>query len=481
MNHCHSSRVWVQGICLALIAAGGMIATVGCEVDSWMDPSVVGRWERTPTTVPILDRLDIIDEPAELQLPVTPVRAEDLIPDVREYVIGSGDLVTVTVFELIVPGVDAVQTRRVDETGRIRLPEIGEVKAAGATPSQLEDEVRNILERKGILRDAQVSVVLQESRQNTYSVIGAPVDSGTAIGTYVIPKPEFRLLEALALARGVPGRTRRLLVFRQTELTAEAAGEVGAPEGDQPGDAPIAPTDPTELIDDLMGGIDESAPEANNQPEDRPAPPAGVESGLDPAAGGTQWVEVDGKWVQAGPVADGDSIDPETATLDELGRHITQRIIEVPYDRLINGDMRYNIIVRPGDVIRVPDQAAGFVYIMGQINRPGAYTVPGEQDLTLKQLIASAGNLGGLAIPERVDLVRRIDAGHEAMVRLNLRAIFDGTEPDIFLKPNDLINVGTNFMATPIAIVRNGFRVTYGFGFILDRNFNTDVFGSGNL
>jgi polysaccharide biosynthesis/export protein len=94
-------------------------------------------------------------------------------------------------------------------------------------------------------------------------------------------------------------------------------------------------------------------------------------------------------------------------------------------------------------------------------------------------LIASGGGLSAIAVPERVDLIRRIGNDQEATIRLNLRAIFDGTEPDFFLKPNDQINIGTNMAATPLAIVRNGLRATYGFGFVLDRNFNIDVFGVG--
>jgi hypothetical protein len=40
-----------------------------------------------------------------------------------------------------------------------------------------------------------------------------------------------------------------------------------------------------------------------------------------------------------------------------------------------------------------------------------------------------------------------------------------------------MINVGTNFFAYPIAIIRSGFRMSYGFGFILDRNFAGDIWG----
>ena len=65
----------------------------------------------------------------------------------------------------------------------------------------------------------------------------------------------------------------------------------------------------------------------------------------------------------------------------------------------------------------------------------------------------------------------------QATIRLNLRAIMEGTNPDVFLKDQDVVNVGTSFFATPAAIIRNGFRFTYGFGFLLDRNFGNDVFG----
>lgn len=468
-------------VCLLAIATASLTA---CEVDSFLDPSVVGRWEQTPVTVPILNRLDVIDEGADSAVAVTQVRPEDLIPDASEYVMGPGDLVTVTVFELIVPGQESQQTRRIDETGRLRLQVIGSIEAAGSTPSELEEEIAETLDRKGILRDATVSVVIQESRQNTFSVLGQPQTGGTAIGTYVIPKPDFRILDAIALARGVPGRTRTLRVFRPVQLTDEVAGR---PADDDAPDvvAPERPEDSSQLIEDLIQGIErepEPGAEDRQTRENRPEPPSTLEEGLEDAGTGrgANWVWAGDRWVRAGDaerpaaMAAEDTVTEED--IDELGQLITQRIIEVPYERLLEGDMRYNIVIRPGDIIRVPDPTAGFVYAMGSIARPGAYTVPGERDLTLMQLIASAGGLGQLAIPERVDLIRRVDDDKQAMVRLDVKAIFEGSEPDIFLKPNDLVNFGTNFLATPLAIVRNGFRATYGFGFILDQNFANDVF-----
>jgi hypothetical protein len=63
-------------------------------------------------------------------------------------------------------------------------------------------------------------------------------------------------------------------------------------------------------------------------------------------------------------------------------------------------------------------------------------------------------------------------------VRVNLKAIRNRGEPDIFMRPDDHLIIGTNFFATPLAVIRNGFRMSYGFGFLLDRNFGNDVFGA---
>ena len=92
--------------------------------------------------------------------------------------------------------------------------------------------------------------------------------------------------------------------------------------------------------------------------------------------------------------------------------------------------------------------------------------------------MAAAGGLNQLAIPEKVDLVRIVGRDREATIRLNLAAIRQRTEPDLYVKPDDHIIIGTDFWATPLAVIRNGFRATYGFGFLLDRNFGNDVFGA---
>ena len=140
-------------------------------------------------------------------------------------------------------------------------------------------------------------------------------------------------------------------------------------------------------------------------------------------------------------------------------------------------DSRFNVVIRPGDKIYVQEPQSGVVYVDGEILRPGVYNFPASGRLTLSRLVAAAGGPGPLAIPTRVDLTRVVGENREATIRLNLAAIRNRTEPDIFLRPDDHIILGTNFWATPLAVFRNGLRMTYGFGFLLDRNFGNDVFG----
>jgi len=68
--------------------------------------------------------------------------------------------------------------------------------------------------------------------------------------------------------------------------------------------------------------------------------------------------------------------------------------------------------------------------------------------------------------------VRRIKGqDKEIFASVDLAKIFAGEEPDVYLKPDDQVMVGTIIWAPFVAAIRNGFRITYGFGFLYDRNF----------
>jgi hypothetical protein len=156
------------------------------------------------------------------------------------------------------------------------------------------------------------------------------------------------------------------------------------------------------------------------------------------------------------------------------------RVIRVPFDKLRSGDLRYNVIIKPYDMIWVPQPVIGEYYMGGHVARVGVYSLTARK-ITLKMAIVSAGMFDQLAVPTQTDIVRRIGNDKEIIVSVDLDKVFDGTQPEVFLKPNDVVNVGTNAAAPFLTALRGAFRFTYGFGFLYDRNFAdyTDPFGMG--
>jgi polysaccharide biosynthesis/export protein len=167
------------------------------------------------------------------------------------------------------------------------------------------------------------------------------------------------------------------------------------------------------------------------------------------------------------------SSSPQVFSFDDVENPTDQRIIRVPIDQLRQyGELKYNIVIRPSDMIIVPDPTNGVYYFGGHVIRPGVFGLTGEK-VTLKQAWIAAGGADDFAFPNRTEVVRRVGANREVCVRIDLSKILALTEPDIYLKPNDVVYVGTHFIAPFLAAIRNSFRLTYGFGFLYDRNFYT--------
>jgi polysaccharide export outer membrane protein len=464
-----SARTARQTSLLAL-AAGLASVLGGCtaDLDHYLDPSEVGRYEATPTSVPILDRITAIEGPADQFVEVDEVRADDLRAEASEYRLSAGDGLEVRIYDIIQPGVPEIYPLLVDTRGIIMIPQLGEIALAGQTVEQARQSIANIA--SGLVREPLVQVTVTQSRKQTFTILGAVAGPGT----YFIPSADYRLLEAITVAGGVPETIPSLYVIRQIPLTAQptSSGPTGAGQGGgEQGEGFI------DLLDNLTGdgGGSPAVISAEWQPE-QPAvdlvegdAPAGSQAGDQPASA---WIFVNGEWVRA---ARADSTGAAAVQPDAL---VTQRVIRVSVRQLLSGDARANIVVRPGDVLRVPPPEQGFVYIGGNITRPGSYNLPVTGPYTLRRAIISAADLAPTGIPERCDLTRMVGENRQATIMLNYRAIVEGTQPDVVLKPNDIIEIGTTFWAYPLAVFRNGFRATYGFGFLLDRNFGNDVFGA---
>ena len=564
-------------VCLAGSALA-IITISGCgtgSMDSFIDPSVTGRWEATPVSVPILDRLVVIEGPQGGQaVETSSVRPDDLIPEPVAYRVGPGDAMEIKIQDFDGEGRDLLVTRVVDARGYLDVPGTNEkLLVDQMNQTDIQAAIASRMRDTGKLTDPQVTIVITAPRRATFNVIGAV----SSPGLFSIPRPDYRLLEALTAAGRFSESVQSVYVIRQIPLSPryERGNESSAatrPAGTDPATPPSKPTQGKpkdsliDLIDELSkpAGTDkrppspavfgggalpfqpESAPQATrkqppepivdipdmgkdepatDKPGDQPVSTEKTEKADKPSAKPASqpavgepdkfWVFRDGKWVQVSrlgipkptetagtpstpspqsqrqvggvpgvptPTAQINpkmpDLTPAIPSVPDADKLVTQRVIEVPLQPLLQGSAAFNIVVHPGDVIRLPSAPEGLVYVTGEVNRPGPYSLPATGKMTLRRAIVAAGKLSSIAIPERVDITRMIGPDRQATVMVNLRAIEEGTSPDIVLKNDDIVNVGTNFWALPLAVVRNGFRASYGFGFILDRNFQGDVFGA---
>ena len=520
----------VLGRAIASVALATSLT--GCDYDSWMDPSRTGYFEHTPTSIPILRKIDVIEvEEDAFATEIGPPRPEDLVGGAPDYVFASGDVVEVQINDLFQADKPEQFRRSVDQSGKIVLPIIGAIEVSGKTQTQLIDYITEKL--RPTIRDPRVSVTVLEGRAFTFVVSGEVRNTGV----YALTRPDFDVVQAVGLAGGASQGVKRIRIVRLVEddlpMDADAPGQAPAatapPSASSGAGAPQAPANPAPdapSVDDLLKQI---APPAEGAPAPSPgalrtpaiapidvdqlaaptvAEPGGVEQGSEVRApattvpGESKYVFDTQKqeWVLSGPAAqdstsrltppnspEGALTGPAAAAAEArrlvrpedyrlpTGRKV--RVILVDWVALLKGDLSQAVVIRPGDKI-FAELDLGVVYIDGEIARPGVYNLPPVGELTLSRLVAAAGGLGQIAIPQRVDLVRKVAADREAVLRVNLAAIRNKAEPDILMRADDHVIIGTNFFATPLAVIRNGFRMTYGFGFLLDRNFGNDVFGA---
>ncbi|MCA9283340.1 MAG: polysaccharide biosynthesis/export family protein, partial [Phycisphaerales bacterium] len=479
---------WGARILRLAALAGSAIALGGCEADGWLgQPNALGRWEHTPTIVPVIERIDVIEADAVDFVEPTPIMPEDLVPSSLDYRIASGDILRITILDFLEGSQPFDAELQVDSRGAIEIPQLGRIRIGGMSSLEAQELIGRMLVEGGfILRNPIVSIQVPAARQQTFSVLGAV----QAVGTYAIPNPDYRLLEALTDAGGVSPTIRNIFVIRQVPISDRATGDIPTIRPDRP-TTPTPPKNTTggsgsgdellDLIDEVtqptdtpnqgwysmsamaQDGDDDLTSVLLDQPARKPGTdgqgrdpiidlpddspvnttkpftsPTGATNLITPAPAG-RWMFLNGKWVQVMSPAASQSGLPEGAdplagaqTLDDL---VTQRVIKVPVKPLLQGAASYNIVVRPGDIIHVPPPEQGFVYADGPgISQPGVYQLSTVGQLTIRRLVAAAGGLSAVANARRVDLTRRIGEDRQAIIRLDLKAIAEGTQPDIALK-----------------------------------------------
>ena len=583
-------RKQVSGLPVCVLFVAILAVAVTAVLTGCSDPAFTGRFRAVPVTNIILDSLGVVDEEPEQFAYARDPYPKDLIVDESEYVVQPGDMIEISILDLFMSGAEWRNRLQVSETGRVTVPEIGTFRVAGRTEFEIADDIENLLSPH-ILKDPTVNVAVVASTKKVFSISGAVAASGR----YQLIQSDFRILEAIAQAGGIPqtgvdhvyvvrkisdenleGIERQIaddyyedssagysqpapLISQPEEPGEEPSGIrteplphqptnideyspipvrlAPVPEKDgqhkpamepkQPEPEVIAPPEPkvTEPVlpeptqpepKEIEPSIppqtepeepeEPKEPEAPTSPEEEPKPTPEKEwdkllESIRPMTeittpeeeaepekklkiirenGKFQLIPVDQKTAGPGRVEEPRMPvqPPRTSSRQEWGRlngqH--QEVVRVDLKALQSGDMTQNIVIRAGDYIQVPYNDIGIFYVMGQVSRPGPYSLQGQR-MTLKQVISVAGPLSPLANMNCCDITRRIGRDKEVTCRLNLQKLMEGSQPDIFIKPNDIINIGSHPVARWVAVVRQSFRATYGFGFVYDRNLADKDFG----
>jgi polysaccharide export outer membrane protein len=100
-----------------------------------------------------------------------------------------------------------------------------------------------------------------------------------------------------------------------------------------------------------------------------------------------------------------------------------------------------DVILRGGEEIRIPE--APKIFVMGNIKKPGAYSVQDKTDMTVLKVLALAG--GTMPFSQKQAYIYHQAAdGNRTEVGFDLKAMIDRKAPDIPMQANDMLYVVDN-------------------------------------
>lgn len=109
-------------------------------------------------------------------------------------------------------------------------------------------------------------------------------------------------------------------------------------------------------------------------------------------------------------------------------------------DLLESGDPRSNVVVYPGDVIKVT--RAGVVYVVGEVKKPGGFMLKTNENITALQALAMAEGLTRTSAKSRARIIRTDESsGARTEIPINLDKILAGRIADPLLRPKDIVFV----------------------------------------
>jgi len=119
----------------------------------------------------------------------------------------------------------------------------------------------------------------------------------------------------------------------------------------------------------------------------------------------------------------------------------TVRVIAVK-SLTASADPGYNVELRGGEEIRVPE--ADKIFVAGNVNRPGAYTMQGGEDTTVIKALALSSGLAPYAAKEAYIYRVHPGGGGRDELKVPLNLIMKRKAPDTALRADDILYIPDN-------------------------------------
>ena len=123
-----------------------------------------------------------------------------------DYLIGNSDVLTINVWK----EPEVSRTVPVRSDGKISLPLVGEIQAAGKTPAELQNDISKGLH--DYISEPEVTVIVQEQKSQRFNILGQVQKPGS----YLL-NPPMTVLDAIAIAGGFRdfAKVKSIKVMRQ--------------------------------------------------------------------------------------------------------------------------------------------------------------------------------------------------------------------------------------------------------------------------
>jgi polysaccharide biosynthesis/export protein len=320
----------------------------------------------------------------------------------HDYLIGNGDLLGVSVFDVPELSRDA----RVSQTGTISIPLVPtRLHVAGLTETQAEQMIADVLQADGLVSHPEVRVTVKERKSRPITVVGAVIHP-----MVYEADQNVTLLQVIAEAGGVTNDAGDTVIVTRHSSPFTLVPNPEPNSSPAPGSA--TSEEPTATSPALGAGND--------------AKPAGP------------------TFPSANDMAQTSSSATSANSNAASSTPPSGNIITINLNQLIEtGDMQNNIPLQAGDVVTVPH--AGIVYVLGSVNRPGGFVLANDRsEMTTMKVLALAGGFTRSAKTNHAVIIRKDDQGKQTETEVDLKKILDRKSEDQQMRASDILFVPQN-------------------------------------